>query len=71
MHVHLLQTFATMSSTEASTAGGLKRFRHITRPFLCTSMWLFVCLFVAGVHNGTKPIWYCEVVLYWGQEEGV
>ena len=26
---------------------------------------------VAGVHNGTKRIWYCEVVLYWGQEEGV
>ena len=41
--VHVLQTFATMSSTEASTAGGLKRFRHITRPFLCTSMWLCVC----------------------------
>ena len=34
---------------------------------------LNVCVYVAGpagVHNGTKPIWYCEVVLYWGQEEG-
>ena len=23
--------------------------------------------FVAGVHNGTKRIWYCEVVLYGGR----